>query len=184
MISITDINELNKILRKYLISQTELPADRVRNALTTYGAELDKLLQRQEYDSINECDNILLFELKTRENDGDVSMTEADDIITFFKSYTLHLILYGAHAATIMNKFIARFRTQSIRQLLYEEGVYIEKVFNDTRINEYKNDVMWDRHDTDIYISCKMSIDQLSADETFESVEPVTTIYKGDENNE
>ena len=41
MNTITDINELNKLVRNQLIIQAELPSDRVRNALTTYGATLD-----------------------------------------------------------------------------------------------------------------------------------------------
>ena len=83
-----------------------------------------------------------------------------------------------------MNKLIARLRTQAVRQALYEEGVYIEEVKNDSSVNEFKNDVMWHRHDTEILISCKMSIKQVTPDEAFEKVDPVNTIYEGDENNE
>lgn len=43
---------------------------------------------------------------------------------------------------------------------------------------------MWHRHDTEILISCKMSIKQVTPDEAFEKVDPVNTIYEGDENNE
>lgn len=180
MNTINDINELNKLIRNQLIVQSELPSDRVRNALTTYGTMLDKLLTKQEFDGICECDELLLFELRTREGESDVSMTENDDTITFYKSYSLHIILYGSNSATVMNKLIARLRTRAVRQALYESGVYIEKVENDTSINEYKNDVMWHRHDTDILISCKMSITQVTDDAAFESIEPVNIIYEGD----
>lgn len=61
------------------------------------------------------------------------------------------------------------------------EGVYIEEVKNDTSFNEFKNDVMWHRHDCEILISCMMSIKQITPDDTFESVDPIDTIYKGDE---
>lgn len=184
MNTIADINELNKLVRNQLIIQAELPSDRVRNALTTYGATLDKLLTNQEFDSVCPCEELMLFELKTRENDGDVSMTEVDDTVSFYKSYTLYIILYGNNGATVMNKLIARLRTQAVRQALYEEGVYIEEVKNDSSVNEFKNDVMWHRHDTEILISCKMSIKQVTPDEVFEKVDPVNIIYEGDENNE
>lgn len=184
MTIIADINELNKIVRKYLIAQSEMPADRVRNALTTYGSTLDQLLQKQEFTGICPCDELMLFELRTRENDADVSMTEVDGRVTFDKSYTIYVIIYGDDAATIMNKLIARLRTQVVRESLLEEGVYVEKVQNDTSFNEFKNDVLWHRHDTEIHISCQMSIEQVSADNAFESIDPVTTIYKGDKNNE
>lgn len=184
MNTIADINELNKLVRNQLITQAELPSDRVRNALTTYGATLDKLLMKQEFDSVCPCEELMLFELRTCENDGDVSMTEVDDTVSFYKSYTLYIILYGDNSATVMNKLIARLRTQAVRQALYEEGVYIEEVKNDSSVNEFKNDVMWHRHDTEILISCKMSIKQVTPDEAFEKVDPVDAIYKGDENNE
>lgn len=180
MTTITDINELNKIVRKYLINQSELPADRARNALTTYGSTLDQLLQKQEFTGICPCDELMLFELRTRENDADVSMTEVDGYVTFDKSYTIYVIIYGNNAATVMNKLIARLRTQVVRENLLNEGVYIERVLNDTSFNEFKNDVMWHRHDTEIHISCQMSIAQVSDDNAFESIDPVTTIYKGE----
>jgi len=184
MITLTDVNELNKIVRKYLISQAELSPERVRNALSTYGSTLDKLLQRQEYDGVCTCEELMLFELRTRENDADVSMTENDDTVTFDKSYTIYVIIYGDDSAMVMNKLISRLRTQAVRQALYAEGVYLERVLNDTSINEFKNDVLWHRHDTEIHISCQMSITQVEQVNEFESVDPINTIYKGDKNNE
>ena len=183
MITLTDINELNRIVRKYLISQSELSPERVRNALSTYGSTLDKLLQRQEYDSVCTCEELILFELRTRENEADVSITENDDTVTFNKSYAIYVIIYGDNSAMVMNKLISRLRTQAVRQALYAEGVYLEKVLNDRSINEFKNDVLWHRHDTEIHISCQMSITQVEEDSIFESVDPIN-IYKGDKNNE
>ena len=116
MNTIADINELNKLVRNQLITQAELPSDRVRNALTTYGATLDKLLTKQEFDSVCPCEELMLFELRTRENDGDVSMTEVDDTVSFYKSYTLYIILYGDNAATIMNKLIASCTASALRR--------------------------------------------------------------------
>lgn len=185
MNTIANIDELNKLIRNQLIIQAELPSNRVRNALTTYGAMLDKLLTKQEFDSVCPCEELMLFELKTRENDADVSMTENEDAsISYYKSYSVYIILYGNNSATIMNKLIARLRTQAVRQALYEEGVYIEEVKNDLSINEFKNDVMWHRHDTEILISCKMSIKQVTPDNAFEKLNPVNIIIKGEQNDE
>lgn len=174
MIAIKDINELNKIIREQLIIQSELDSNRVRNALTTYGATLDKLLHEDKYESICKCDELMLFELRTRENDADVSMTEYDDNITFYKSYTIYIILYGDNAATIMNKLIARMRSQAVRQALYENGVYLQEMKNDISFNEFKNDTLWHRHDVEILISCKMSIEQVSPNVDFEEFGDLT----------
>lgn len=171
MIVINDINQLNKIVREQLIIQSELIPNRVRNALTTYGATLDKLLRKDEYESICECDELMLFELRSRENDADVSMTEIDDNITYYKSYTIYVILYGDNSATVMNKLISRLRSLPVRQKLYENGVYLEEIKNDISFNEFKNDTIWHRHDVEILISCKMSIAQVSADIDFDNLD-------------
>lgn len=176
MIAIKDINELNKIIREQLIIQSELDSNRVRNALTTYGATLDKLLLKEEYESICKCDDLMLFELRTRENDSDVSMTEYDNDIIFYKSYTIYVILYGDNAATIMNKLIARMRSQIVRQTLYENGVYLQEMKNDISFNEFKNDTLWHRHDVEILISCKMNIEQIRADIDFENLNDIKII--------
>ena len=164
MKAFADINEINKIIRAQLITQSELPSNRVRNALTTYGATLDKLLTHQEYSSICVCDDLMLFELRTRDNDADVSMTEEDGFVTYYKSYLIYIILYGNESANISSKLIARLRTSSVRLALQDEGIFIEEVKNDTSLNEFKNDVLWHRHDIEILISCKMSISQITPD--------------------
>lgn len=170
MIAITDINELNKICRKYLISQSSVGGEFVRNALSTYGETLDKLLYKTTYDGISPCETLILFELKARQSDSNKSMTEADDNVTIYKSYTLYVIIYGSNSATIANTLIARLRTAAIRSALYDEGVYIESVSDDESVNEFKNNVMWHRHDIKLNISCMMSVEQVSPDYAFESV--------------
>lgn len=168
MKAIADIIELEKIVRKYLISQSEVKSEYVRNSLSTYGETLDKLLFKQTYDTICECDELILFELQTRKSESDVSMTEADDSVTIYKSYTVHVIIYGRNSATVMTKLIARLRTENVRLALRSEGVYVEEVTNDESVNEFKNDVMWHRHDCEVRISCYMSVSQTLKNVEFE----------------
>lgn len=181
MIAINDINDINKIIRKQLILQSELSSKYVRNALTTYGVTLDKLLSNQVYDTICPCDALLLFELQTRDNSADVSMTESDDSITYYRSYNVHIIIYGQNSSNVSTKLIARLRSENVRKMLYDEGIYVELVTNDTSINEYKNDAMWHRHDFDVYISCKLSVVQLSTLEYIEKLNTLNIIYEGDD---
>jgi hypothetical protein len=183
MTTLSNIKDIEKIVRKHLISESEMPANMIRNALTTYGAALDKWLEEQQYNTVCECDSIMLFELRTRDNLADKSMTENDDSITFFKSYEVYVIIYGASSAMIANNVISRFRTQRVRQALYQEGVYLEGVTNDTSINEFKNDVMWHRHDFSINISCKLCIKQTTVDNAFDDV-TTNIIKEGDKINE
>lgn len=169
MIAISDIKELEKICRKYLISQSQLSGEMVRNSLSTYGETLDKVLSKMIEASICPCDALILFELKSRHSNSDVSMTEVDESITIYKSYTLYIIIYGNDSATLATKLIARLRTEEIRSQLYEEGVYVEKVYNDDSLNEFKNNVMWHRHDFKLDISCMMSVEQTNVEAPFES---------------
>lgn len=180
MTVINDINELNKILRKYLIMQSQMPSERVRNALSTYGETLDKLLNRQTYDTICPCEELMLFELRSRKSPSDKSMTESDGSVSFFKSFELYVILYGDNAATIISNLIARLRTENCRLALLNEGVYLEEVTEDESMNEFKNDTMWKRHDCSLYISCKLKVDQVMDDVVYDSINKVNIIQKGE----
>lgn len=162
----TKVDDLNKVLRKYLIKQSQLPNKRVLNTLSTYGDTLDKFLNCTEVNSYELSDVVLLFELISRNNDSDISFTEDDlnDSITYNKSYTLKLILYGNNSSDVANKIVARFRTEKVRNSLYEEGVYIEKIEDPVSFNEFKNKVMWPRNDINILISCEFSFSQIEED--------------------
>lgn len=181
MIAIADVNELNKICRKYLISQSGIDGSMVRNSLSLYGEELDQLLYKTTYDSVNPCQAIILFELSSRDSSSNVSMTETDDSVTEFKSYSMNIVIYGDASATIAATLIARLRTEAIRSALYAEGVYIERVTDDVSVNEFKNNVMWHRHDFKIDLTCKLSITQVSPDNAFASVEISKIIEEGDD---
>ena len=178
-----NVNELNKELRTVLMTQAELDGQYVRNALSTFGETLDKLLFKQTYDSISPCDQLMLFELRSRQNKADVSMTEADDSVTFYKSYELYVIVYGENAADVMNKLIARLRTQAVRLQLIELGIFLEEVGNDNSLNEFKNNVMFHRHDCSVNISCRFSIEQVNSDYLMENGD-IDLIAQGDSDNE
>lgn len=164
-----NVNELNKELRTILMTQSGVDGQFVRNALSTFGETLDKLLFKQTYDTICPCDVLILFELRSRENETDVSMTERDDTVTYYKSYELYVIIYGDKAADVANMLIARMRTEAVRLRLLDLGIYLESVSNDTSLNEFKNNVMFNRHDIRFNISCRFSIAQVSSDYSMET---------------
>lgn len=171
MTAIIDINELNKIMRSYVMQQAELDSEFVRNSLSTYGETLDKLLVKQSYGSICPCDVLILFELVDRDSSNNKSMTEEDDSITMYASYTFKLIIYGSLAETIANKLTARMRTANVREHLDADGIYLERVSDAKSVNEFKNGAMLRRQDIDIDISCMMSIVQVSDADSFASID-------------
>lgn len=158
MISISDVNELNKILRTELITQSELEGKFVRNALDIHGQDLDKLLEAQVYSSIDTSDVLLLFQLHSRDSNSDISQTLENDTILIYTSYTLYCILYGNESNNVANKIVARFRTDEVRDDLYAQGVYLEEITNPKTFDEFKNETMWQRADFEINVSCQREI--------------------------
>lgn len=158
MISISNFDELNKILRKQLILQSELPSKRVANSDTLYGVTLDKLLKDKIFISLDSKDNILLFELISRNSSNDINFSETDSNINSYKSYELKIIIYGNTSPDIANNVEARFRTEYVLNDLQNQGIYIESVSEPIIIHEFINESQWTRTDLSIYISCKFEI--------------------------
>lgn len=163
MTHVSSVKELNKIVRKHLIAQSELPSTKVLSALSIYGDDLDKMIDEHVYEAIDQTDAMLLFELNARDSSTDVSFDEGNSII-YYKSYKLSCIIYGNSCSDIANKLIARFRTEPVRDALQNYGIKLETVSNETTLNEYKNNSMWIRSDFDINIDCKFKIAKLSDD--------------------
>lgn len=185
MIAFQNVKELEKILRENLIIQSELKPERVRNSLSIYGTQLDKLLSEEIYGSIEQSDCLLLFELNSRESTSDVSMTETEDnddnSITYYKAFRLRVILYGDDSSDIALKLVARFRTEEVRSHLYEQGVYLEKISDPFKLNEFKNETMWIRNDIEIDIGCKFKIQPINLDSNFIDITELNIIQDEEE---
>lgn len=206
MKSIQTLDELTLALRQMLIQQSELSPDRVLNALSLEGTELDKLLEEQVYESISQNDTTILFQLTALPSESDVSMEEGDKYtareqvcsmstisgrntivgdfvidysITYYKMYRLAVIMYGLASSDLAAKLIARLRSGNARTNLYSSGIYLEEVSNPTTINEFKNNIMWLRNDFDIDIGVKYNISQISLPETFKTVNTLNIIMGG-----
>lgn len=174
----SSVKELNKVLRQQVILQTELPADNVRNGLSTYGETLEKLLAKQTYEAYEQEDSFIVFELKTRQNESDVSYTNDDDTVTYDRSYELICYIYGNSSADVANKLVARLRTEKVRTDLYDQGVYLEKINEPISFNEYKNDMMWLRTDVSIMISCEFRLNQVVIEEPIVKLSDLEIVIK------
>ena len=170
----TKVDDINKVLRKYLISQSELPSKNVLNSLSTYGETLNKIFNNIA-NSYKLEDSILLFELTNRNNESNVSFIE-NDSLTFIQSYNLKIILYGKNSFDVCNKLIARLRSENIRNLLYDEGIYLERIENPISFTEFKNDVLWPRNDFNILLSCEFSYSQVEQDYDMKNISDIKII--------
>lgn len=180
MIAINNIDDIEKNIRNILIEQSDLSPEFIRNSLSVYGEDLDKLLEEQIYNSIHyenclppeaittQNDSLILFELQSRDNDSDMSEEKDEDSISYYRSFKIYVIIYGKNGTNLANNLISRFRSQVIRDKLHDEGIYLESVSNANRINEFKNEEMWIRNDFEINISCHLNIETIiKSDESY-----------------
>ena len=89
--SIPNTKEIDKIIRNELITQSELDGKFVRNALSEYGTDLDKNRLDSVFESIESTDCCILFETQSG-NNYDVSLSEEDDAVTYYKSFKIKII--------------------------------------------------------------------------------------------
>ena len=168
MINISSIKNIEKILRNELIKQLGLDGKYVLNSLSTHGEDLDKLLEKSIYDSYETSDSVCLFELRSRNDGTNVNYVEENDLITYYKSFDLYVIIYGDDSTDLATKLSARMNSEKVINDLQTKGIYVEKTSDPERINEFKNDVMWIRNDISINISCKLSVSQVTIDHDLE----------------
>lgn len=171
----TDIESINVILRSQIIAQSGIDAELVRDATTEYGAFLDMNTSGSIFESLTPSNTVALFELKTRESSTNMSRTNDDDSIVFFRTYQLRVMLYGDDSGNIANMLVARFRTEKVRNSLLASEVYVESVSEPERITEFKNNIVWQRNDIDINVSCEVDLTQASVDVDFETFDEIHT---------
>lgn len=183
MKTISNINELNKILRNMLIEQSQLTPSMVLSSLSLHGTDLDKHLQQicslttlcgehnnSNYNSIERQDALMLFELESNTMLNDISITTEDDKLIYYRALVLKVILYGDGSNDIASNTIARLRSEAVREKLYGNGVYLESVSRPNVLNDFKNDTMWLRVDFDINLGCKLVIEQIDTPNTWLSL--------------
>lgn len=178
MNAISSVKELNRVVRDQLIELSGLPSDRVLNSLSLHGTDLDKLLEDNIYNGYATSDSVLLFELESRQNRGDMSQSNDDDTISLYRSFVMRLIIYGDDSSDVANIVISRLRTQYYLNTLRDNGVYVEDVEEPTIVNEYKNDTMWIRNDINVDISSKFIIQPANAYVSFEDYVGINIVDK------
>lgn len=170
MIQITDVNSLETLLRTMLITQSELQANFVRNAMSLYGTDLDSKETNDIFAALDQTSEVLiLFSLESRDSDADMSESSesSDEHIDYYKSFTCKIIIYGAQSTNTAMKLSSRIRTQNVRTSLQQNGIYVESVSNLNRVQEFKNNVIWLRTDFDIDIRVQFKVLPVTTDSSF-----------------
>ena len=160
--------------------------------------------QGEIWDSIEQKDATMLFELLPINSTSSVSMEEGDyynskdlvcspiticspdtivgdvdidESITYYKVYRLKLTIYGSDSSAIATNVASRMRSAKVRATLYQSGIYIEQVTEPEIINEFKNNLIWLRNDIQVDIGVKYSVSQVAVDEQYETVNTIK-IYR------
>lgn len=176
MKKLQSVEDIDRIIRKRLIEQSELDGEFVRNASSEYGIDLDKPESDSIFVSIAPTDLVLLFEVEAQDSDDDVSETNDNDEIDYYKSYRVRCIIYGDEACTLANKLCGRFRTEYVRQSLRLDGIYFRSAGNIVTVHEFKNNVKWLRTDFELNIACKMAIPLITDNTTYNELGTVELI--------
>lgn len=174
--TISNIFELDKILRKYLISQSNLKPDVVVNALSVRGPDLELLISNNTYFSPNLNDVVLIFENETNETTNNVSVDEEDATFTIYQSFRCKIVIYGNYSKTLALILKTRFESDTIRDKLFEEGINLENVSNPVSINEFKNETVWIRTDLNIEYSCRLNVQPIAETEQLENISKLIVI--------
>lgn len=177
MAIISNIDEINKILRNCLITQSQISdPKRVLNALSVYGDELHRRISNSSvYTSYEPDDVFILFELNTDQSANNVSFNEdEDDDIVYQRSFNFRVMIYGSDSMNVSSKLAARLRTANVRESLLQLGIRINRVDDPDTIKEFINNTLWFRSDFDINITCEMSIEQVSTDYTMTTLNSLT----------
>lgn len=159
---ISNIFELDKIIRKYLISQSELDSKKVINSLSVRGPDLEVLIGKNTYFSPDLNTSILLFENENNDTNNNVAVPEEDGTFSIYQSFRCKVILYGNYSKTLGLILKSRMESEVIRQNLFDEGINIEKVTSPVSLNEFKNETVWIRTDLSIEYSCRMSVQPIN----------------------
>lgn len=164
---ITDLHEIEKIIRNTLIEQTNLSGTRILNGQSIRGQDLSKLVGEKIYKSYNLKDNVIIFNLTLRD-DQNVNFTdikeEENNVASVIKTVgtTIKLTIYGNSSINLAQIIKARFETEKVRYDLLVQGLYIEKIRNTFTTNEIINDTYWQRVDLTIDIDCEMEIQKIT----------------------
>lgn len=155
--SLQSLDDAIVILRSKILELTGLDGQFVISALSAYGADLAKVLSDAQ-DSIAQTslnptssvnDSLIVFE-PISDTDSNNNMLLHDDA---YAAYRLHLIFYGDSAEELSIKLKSKMLQIDEKVNLNSQGVQISRISNVESMNEFKNEVMWQRRDMDIYFA-------------------------------
>lgn len=146
---------IDPIIRSVLISQSQLSQNFVRNAFSTYGTALDKTTSTDVFETLTPTDCVIFFMTSKRQSIGNQSIAIELGKVIQAQAYSVKVMIYGDDGCSLATALVARLRSEPIRALLYDAGIYLEEISETDTIYEFKNSASWLRTDFTINIACE-----------------------------
>ena len=145
------------ILRDAIIEYTCIDGEFVINALSAYGPDLSKLLNDVQVSIHTKGSNpeekrrdcLIIFEIRNNA-DSSNNMYQQEEL---YSGYAMHIIIYGECAEEMSKRLKQQLLLLDNKYQLRRNGVHISSISNIESLNEFKNEVMWQRRDFDIYFA-------------------------------
>lgn len=168
MIKPISYEEIIKVLRNAIIENSDLPAERVLNALSVRGTDLSEILNHTQVYSYSLKDVFILFELLKDQNGDNFVTPKNDEYMLTVSSYQFHLIIYGNASDDCSQKIRSIFHQGSVVSDLRENGIHITTVTSGETINEFLNNTLWLRNDLIINFQTTFESKNVKKEEYFD----------------
>ena len=152
MIKPISYEEIIKVLRNTIIENSDLPAERVLNALSARGTDLSEILNHTQVYSYSLKDVFILFELLKDENGNNFVTKKDDNSMLTISSYKFHIMIYGNGSNDYSQIIRSIFKQSSVALDLRGMGVHVTSVSSGETLNEFINNTLWLRNDIIVYI--------------------------------
>lgn len=158
---IKSIKEVDKIIGDMLVKQSELQRGSIVNGCSIRGVDLSKFVTEKVKLSYDLSDSVIIFEVKTNNND-DIDFTEVEkDVVRESLSLEVSVIIYGNQSLALAKVLKARFESEKVRNDLLDKEVYLSSVNEITSMNEFINETIWPRADFNMDIACEIQVSQI-----------------------
>lgn len=145
-------------LRREICNAINLKPDFLINSDSLYGPEIRQQLTAFVSKAPDLMQPFVIFEFREIENDSFGATQYDDETMISLMPYGLFLKIYGNFCHITAQKILALFKNPAVSEKLYYEGLKILNVSSPTSVNEFINNVRWQRCDIQVSFICRFDI--------------------------
>ena len=165
MTKLTSASQINTILGNAIVEQAPLDKKYVLNGKSLYGASREQI---DEYiaATFKEDDSYVVFLLEADDTSDNMTEETKEHTIDVYDSYVFTIMCYGARYNELAFQLKSRFLTEECQLAIQNRGIHIQSIDLSRGISEFINDMLVNRRDVVLHISCQFEVNKISdADE-------------------